>query len=180
MIITKLFNFNEKLLEFKIPNGSDWKCTCLAIIVHRIEKTRGRCSCGVRRRYSGWLVPDSQGSKCQSTDISALVDETHHAVSKRRAPLAYWRGATTQKNGDLPPPPQKNSLGTDLFSVRIQVFQVNCKWIARSQTFSVLGHHYRVFAELKVCGNHIVAGAPRRVKHDTCRGIQIVVLRTCL
>jgi hypothetical protein len=31
VIITKLFNFNEKRLEFKIPNGSDWKCTCLAM-----------------------------------------------------------------------------------------------------------------------------------------------------
>lgn len=31
VIITKLFNFNEKRLEFKIPNGSDWKCTFLAM-----------------------------------------------------------------------------------------------------------------------------------------------------
>jgi len=31
VIITKLFNFNEKRLESKIPNGSDGKCTCLAV-----------------------------------------------------------------------------------------------------------------------------------------------------
>ena len=31
VIITKLFNFNEERLEFKIQNGSDWICRCLAV-----------------------------------------------------------------------------------------------------------------------------------------------------
>ena len=164
VIITKLFNFNEKRLEFKVPNGSDWKCTCLAMyraqdcenmgslfvwgeapLFWVIGAQKSRVEMSIYRHFGPcWWDPP----RCLETSGTTHLLTLCNIPEERRPQTAQLQ--------------KKKSPGIDLFSVRIQVFQGNCKWIALSQTFSVFEHNYRVFTEHKVCGSHhIVAGSPQ-------------------